>query len=99
MKGKIDTAQNVRTLPEVLKNPAARECFYKTNLRDALKILARGQTSGGLSDATFSELVSEINSRIPMLTLTEYKSIVEDMEETRKLETMMESIKDIFFQE
>ncbi len=79
VKGNIDTAQNVRRLPDILANKIARDAFLKDNVAEAVKYLnASEKGKKDLSNASMNDLVVEPTERCDNLKLKELKRLKYD---------------------
>ncbi len=74
INGNIDTAQNVRKIPAILKNQEATAIFLKSNISEAMKILAIQEVDiAPLKDIPYDVLASELSKRLKVI---EYKEVV-----------------------
>lgn len=74
INGNIDTAQNVRKIPAILKNQEATATFLKLNISEAMKILAIQEIDRApLKDIPYDILASELSKRLKVI---EYKEVV-----------------------
>ena len=69
--GNIDTAQNVRKLVAVLKTPAAKKEFLKSNITSAIKYLDTPTSTVDLSKIGYDDLANELVNRIRTLPFSE----------------------------
>jgi len=90
----VDKAQNVRQLPQVLKNPEAKKEFLKTNLTNAIKKLNIEQHGVvDLSAIPYEELGSAFLTKIRNMPISEYKSLIK--KESSEYEAKASLIMDI----
>lgn len=79
INGNIDTAQNVRKLPNVLKNNESKNVFVKENITEAVKILAVEELdSNSLNEIPYEILASELAKRLRNIKYQEVKSLRTD---------------------
>lgn len=79
VEGNIDTAQNVRKLPQVLKNKEAKKVFLKENISEAVKVLAVEQFTGNkLKDTPYEVLAMELLKRLKNIKYQEVKGLKYD---------------------
>lgn len=71
----IDTAQNVRQLPLVLKDKNARTEFLKSNISNALKKLNLGQSAIDLSHVDYMELAKALKIKLDKFGLAEARKL------------------------
>lgn len=77
--GNIDSAQNVRKLPEIFANKDALQAFLKTNISDAIKYFGVPEKSTkSLASATMEDLVIELTTRIRTIEYREVKALTTD---------------------
>jgi len=88
---KIGRLEKVRSLPRVLKNPAAKNIFIKSNIDEALKVLddtSQGKTL--LSDANIFQLAKEISFKINKISWKEVNSLKDDIH-AEKVESLLQA--------
>lgn len=95
--GNVDTAQNVRKLPQVLLNERAREVFLKKNISEAVKLISAEEVKEGqtLANATNNELVEELIRRINGIEYSTVKALRYDpsyQAEKNNWETLAEEL-------
>lgn len=95
INGNVDKAQNVRQLPQVLKEPEAKKEFFKTNLTNAIKKLnITVNSTVDLSTVSYDELGSAFLSKLRNISYAESKSLKK--KETKEYEDKMTLLIDIF---
>ena len=95
IKGNIDKAQNVRQIPQVLKDPEAKQEFLKTNLTNAIKKLNTSVTNTvDLSTLSYDEVGNACLNKIRNISYAETKSLKK--RETKEFEDKMTLLMDIF---
>lgn len=94
VEGNIDKAQNVRQLPQVLKEEAAKKEFFKTNLTNAIKKLNSDvQGTVDLSSLGYEELGGAFLRQIRNITWQEEGSLKK--RETQEYEDKLNLLIDI----
>ncbi len=79
LDGNIDTAQNVRKLPQILSNKVAKEHFLKGTISEAVEYLNSDEKgSKGLDKASMYDLARELIKRIQNISWNEVKSLKND---------------------
>lgn len=95
INGNVDKAQNVRQLPQVLKEPEAKKEFLKSNLTNAIKKLnITVNSTVDLSTVSYDELGSAFLSKLRNISYAESKSLKK--KETKEYEDKMTLLIDIF---
>lgn len=95
INGNIDKAQNVRQIPQVLKEPEAKKEFLKTNLTNAIKKLNTSvNTTVDLSNLGYDEVGNAFLNKIRNITYAETKSLKK--RETKDYEDKMTLLIDIY---
>lgn len=95
INGNVDKAQNVRQLPQVLKEPEAKKEFLKTNLTNAIKKLnITVNSTVDLSTVSYDELGNAFLSKLRNISYAESKSLKK--QETKEYEDKMTLLIDIF---
>lgn len=85
INGNIDTAQNVRQIPAVLKNKAAKEEFLKTNISNAVtKISSSTNTNLDLSSVDYLDLTRVLTNKLDKFELKEAKFLMSPEGEEKK---------------
>lgn len=75
----IDTAQNVRKIPQILADQVSKKAFLKENISEALKKSNASVTSAkNLSSFSIDELVKELTSRFRKITMKEVNAYKND---------------------
>lgn len=93
VNGNIDTAQNVRKLPAILANSAARDMFLKTTISEAEKYLNVSEKGGkGLNDTSMNDLVIELIKRCRNIEFSYIKQLRNDP----RFEGHKNNLKDLF---
>ena len=97
IKKNIDTAQNVRHLPAILKDRAAREEFLSTNVTKALTKLAQPTASLDLSNIDFIELAKALRTKLDRLELKDARQLWSDEGQEKRaiLLGVVDSIEDV----
>lgn len=82
-KGNIDTAQNVRWLPEILKDEAARKEFLKTNISHAITKLNTTANKGNidLKNILYGDLCNALILKLRNMPYEEIKRLRKGEEE------------------
>lgn len=75
IKGNVDTAQNVRKLLPILKNPNATREFLRTNITNAAKLLDSPTPSLDLSKVAYEDLAEELITRCNTFPFTELQNL------------------------
>lgn len=97
----IDTAQNVRLLPQILKDKAARQEFLKTNISNAIKKLnISTATNIDLTAVSYEDLCQALSTKLRKIEFREAMEIInESTDKGRNRRAMLlgvvEDIKDI----
>ena len=95
INGNVDKAQNVRQLPQVLKEPEAKKEFLKTNLTNAIKKLNTTVSSTiDLSSVSYDEVGGAFLTKLRNISYAESKSLKK--KETKEYEDKMTLLIDIF---
>lgn len=76
LKGNIDTAQNVRLLPQILKEKEARDVFLKSTITEAYKKVNAPTVSIDLSSINYLELCRALQTKLDKI---EYRDVVRIM--------------------
>lgn len=80
INGNIDTAQNVRKLPEILADSVARKEFLRTNITEAAKLVdVSGKNGKVLSSVSMDDLVVELINRLKNIGYKEVKALKENV--------------------
>ena len=75
----IDTAQNVRKLPQILADQVSKKIFLKENASEAIKnINATSVSTKKLASFSIDELVKELTNRFRKITLKEVNAYKND---------------------
>ena len=86
----VDTAQNVRDLPEVLNDERARKVFLRSNISEAVKVLnANKKQETDLSGASIYELAAELTQKIKDIEYKEFKALKNDYNYEEKRDVLM----------
>ena len=94
INGNVDKAQNVRQIPQVLKDPEAKKEFLKTNLTNAIKKLNTSiPTTIDLSAVSYDEVGSAFLNKLRNISYAETKSL--KRKETKEYEDKMTLLEDI----
>lgn len=95
INGNIDKAQNVRQIPQVLKEPEAKKEFLKTNLTNAIKKLNTSvSTSVDLSGLGYDELGNAFLNKIRNISYAEAKNLKN--RDSKEFEDKMTLLIDIY---
>lgn len=96
INGNIDTAQNVRKLPPVLKNIESRKVFLKSNVSDAVKVLAVEEFDiNSLEDISYEQLAAELSKRMKNIKYQEIKSLKYDPRFEEKRNTLFDALDEL----
>lgn len=91
IKGNIDTAQNIRKLPAILKNPEARKAFLKINISEAWKVLAIEEADlSSLKDVPYEVLAAELARKLRHIEYNEINNLKNDPRCSEKRETLFD---------
>lgn len=75
----IDTAQNVRLLPQILKDKSARQEFLKTNISNAIKKLnISTATNVDLTAASYEDLCQALSTKLRKIEFREAMEIINE---------------------
>lgn len=75
----IDTAQNVRKIPQILSDEVCKKTFFKENVSEALKNSnASSASAKNLSSFSIDELAKELTTRFRKITLKEVNAYKND---------------------
>ena len=86
----VDTAKNVRDLPEVLNDERARKVFLRSNISEAVKVLnANKKQETDLSGASIYELAAELTQKIKDIEYKEFKALKNDYNYEEKRDVLM----------
>lgn len=89
--GNVDTALNVRKIPAVLCNKAARAEFLKTNITEAVKLLAKpAPSAASLAEFSVYQLSDEVCRRLRALPWKEVESLAKDPAFADKKESLLD---------
>ena len=97
----IDTAQNVRLLPQILKDKSARQEFLKTNISNAIKTLnISTATNIDLTAVSYEDLCQALSTKLRKIEFREAMEIInESTDKGRNRRSLLlgviEDIKDI----
>jgi hypothetical protein len=95
INGNVDKAQNVRQIPQVLKEPEAKKEFLKTNLTNAIKKLdTGGNNTVDLSNLGYEEVGNAFLNKIRNISYAETKSLKK--RETKDYDDKMTLLMDIY---
>jgi len=94
LNGNIDTAQNVRKIPIILKNKLARDEFLKTNITKAMTKVFSPATDFDCNSIDYIELCKALTNKLDLIELKEAKYLAsEDGQEKRDyLLTLIDTI-------
>lgn len=99
VRGNIDTAQNVRKLPQILNNKMAHSEFLKTNISEAIKYLhADTNNLKKLETESMYDLAYILSKKLRDITLKETKALKWDDEYSEKkgiLEDLQYSLNEV----
>lgn len=91
IKNNIDTAQNVRRLPDILASKIARDAFLKHNISEAVKYLNASETGKkDLTSATMDDLVKELINRYNKIEFSYIKKLRDDPSFTNQKDNIKE---------
>ena len=89
--GNVDTALNVRKIPAVLSNKTARAEFLKTNITEAVKLLAKPEPSAAsLAEFSVYQLSDEVCRRLRALPWKEVESLAKDPAFAERRESLLD---------
>lgn len=92
INGNIDTAQNVRKLPVVLKNLDARKVFLNSNITEAVKVVAVEEVApSNLKQIQYDQLALELANQLRKI---EYQEILK-LKNDRRYEDKKNSLFDV----
>lgn len=95
INGNVDKAQNVRQIPQVLREPNAKKEFLKTNLTNAIKKLnTEVAVNMDLSSLSYDELGNAFLNKLRNITYAESRELKK--RETQAYEDKMTLLIDIF---
>jgi len=95
INGNVDKAQNVRQIPQILKEPEAKKEFFKTNLTNAIKKLNTSvSTTVDLSNLGYEEVGNAFLNKIRNISYAETKCLKK--RETKEYEDKMTLLIDIY---
>ncbi len=84
INGNIDTAQNVRLLPAILKSPKARKKFLEKNIKDAMSFLSTPSSSLDLKSVDYIDLCKALNLKLDNISLKEARSLSQSEGQEKK---------------
>lgn len=84
LNGNIDTAQNVRLLPTILKDFRAREEFLQSNISEAYKKVNIPNTSIDLSNVDYYILCQALSTNLDKICLKDAKFLNSDLGTERR---------------
>jgi hypothetical protein len=91
INGNIDNAQNVRKLPAILKNPAAREEFLKSNITKAVESLTIDiGLDQKFKNISYDSLAKELTGKLRNLAWSEIKDLRNDPNYAEKKSTLLD---------
>lgn len=95
INGNIDTAQNVRLLPSVLKNPISRAEFIRTNISNAYGKINISTTNIDLNSVDYIDLCRALTNKLDRIELRESKFLntPEGLDKRNALLNLIESAK------
>jgi len=90
---RINTLQEVRQIPAILKDKNAKAIFLKDGMKMAVKALDRDPENIELQKATLGQLVSALESKANRTTMAELRAFKEDDGSTlRHIETAIDAL-------
>ena len=99
VENRIDTAQNVRLLPKILKDKNATREFLKSNISKASEFLVSESSKNGidLNSISFEELGEQILARVRNITLPQIKKLeaCNDEESQNKVSLVKDIIEEL----
>ena len=99
ISGNIDNAQNVRHLPKVLANNAAKEIFLKKNITEAVKVLhVEVKHETDLTKATIDELVLVLTQKLRAIEYSTVKALRDNPdynEQKNNIYTLLDEINNL----
>jgi hypothetical protein len=94
--GNIDNAMNVRKLPAILKNPAARAEFLKTNITKACESLTIDMgLDQKFKNISYDSLAKELSGKIRNMPYSEIKSLRNDPNYAEKKSLLLDLLDDL----
>ena len=82
--GNVDTANNVRKLPQILKDDEATKILLKSNIREAYeKVISNKPEYKDLKNVSLEQMCIELTNRINNMTLKDYKDIKNESNELK----------------
>lgn len=88
----IDTAMNVRKLPEILKNKEATKIFLKSNISNSWKTLAVEEAeTTSLKTVSYDILAAELTKRLERFELKEVECLKNDPRSDKKKENLIDA--------
>lgn len=100
INGIVDTAINVRKLPQILKDDEATKILLKTNIKEAYeKTITNKPEYKDLNSVSLEQLCIELNNRIYNMQLKDYKDIKDGNNELGAALTNLKSTIDWFVED
>lgn len=93
---KISRLEDVRDLPDILRNPEARAVFEKTNSYNAKKILNKPSIDEILVKLDLRELLEMIQTKVGKMTLNEMLELKKNSDFMITLKNTIDTLKDHF---
>ncbi|MBL4933209.1 ParB/RepB/Spo0J family partition protein [Clostridium paridis] len=96
INGNVDTAQNVRKLPAIIKNDEAMKVFLKSNITEAVKVLAIEEfDTNSLSEVPYEHLAVELTKRLRNIKYQEVKNLKYDPRYEEKKEILFDVLEEL----
>ena len=97
INGNVDTAINVRKLPQILKNEEATKVLLKSNIKEAYeKVITNKPDYKDLKAVSLEQLCIEITNRMNNMPLKDYKDIINENNEIKSYLTDLKENLDWF---
>lgn len=97
INGNIDTAINVRKLPQILKDEEATKTLLKTNVKDAYeKLIVNKPDYRDLKNVSLEQLCVELTNRMNNMPLKDYRDIKNENNEIKSYLTDLKENLDWF---
>ncbi|WP_394871083.1 ParB/RepB/Spo0J family partition protein [Clostridium butyricum] len=96
INGNIDSAQNVRKIPAILKNAEAKKVFLKSNVSEAIKILAVEEIDlEPLNNYSYDVLAGELIKKLQKIEYKEVDRLQHDPRYDAKKEKLIEALNEL----
>lgn len=89
--GNVDTAINVRKIPQIFENNDAIEVFLKTNIAEAeKKVVVDDKFDKTIENIPYYVLANQLNKKINSMDLSEFKSLKFDTDRENEKNTLID---------